>query len=368
MGFGSLDLARCLMRRALLISGATVGFALLGVSAAQAGGDEPGGLGGAISTITEVVEVPASEAAAHAAEPVQAVGRAASPVAEAAVPIAGATQPLLDKATASAVPAAAAVSEPAGQVAQPITATVPEPVGQVAQSTIAAVAEPVEKVSQPVLQAVRPVTGAVTEVVSDAAESALDAARPVLASAGGSVESVAEQLDRAVAPIEESLEAATGGAAATPSADSPAPQQVEPTGPARFEPPADSSAAMARTATESGERTVWMSFAMPSVDAGAVIAASVASVEDGDGLLDAVPNAGTMPAADTHSPAHPVQPALPAAGPSGALAGAGPAPGAAPADIAPGTGLDPRLFVHIMPTGGWTLPPSPSQSPGSSPD
>ncbi|WP_262103711.1 hypothetical protein [Arthrobacter sp. Marseille-P9274] len=357
------------MRRALLISGATVGLALLGVSAAQAAGDEPGGLGGAIATVTEAVEVPASEAGAHAAEPVQEVDRAASPVAEAAVPVAGAAQPLLDKATASAVPAAAAVFEPAGQTAHPITATVAEPVGQMAQPTIAALAEPVDAVSRPVLQAVRPVTGAVTEVVSDVAQPALEAARPVLASAGGSVESVAGQLDRAVAPIEESLESATGGAASAPSADSPAPQQVEPVVEVLSKGPTASADLSVTAAPELGKGTPEASATALFNVAGPGIVSPVASVYEGGSVLrDAAANAGTVPPAESQRPAHPVQPALPAAGPSGALAGAGPASGSAPADIAPGTGLDPRLLVHVLPTGGWTLPSSPSQSPGSSPD
>lgn len=366
MGFGSLDQARCLLRRALLISGATVGLALLGVSAAVAGDDEPGGLGRAISAVTEAAAVPVSTAAAHAAEQ---VGGAASPVAEAAATTAGAAQPLLETATESAAPAAAGAFQTIGQVAQPVTATALEPVGKVAQPIVATVAEPVEGVSQPMFYAVRPVIGAVTQAVSDVADPVLVATRPILEPAGRTVDPVVEQVGHSVIPVEEPREEVTGGAASAPSTDGPEPQHVEPAYAATSEGPIDSIGSSGTAAPASGEEAPNASAPASSNDAGPGLMGSVASnFEGGSAVHDAAANTGALPPAESRGPAHPEQPAMPAVGPSGALTGAGQAPGAAPADIGPGSGPDPRLLVHIVPPEGWTLPSSPSLSPGSSPD
>lgn len=366
MGFGSLDQARCLLRRALLISGATVGLALLGVSAAQAGEDEPGGLGRAISTVTEAAEVPVSEAVAHAAE---RVGDAASPVAEAAALAAGDVQPLLEPATESAAPAAAGAYQTVSRVAQPVTATALDPVDKVAQPVVATVAEPVEAVSQPVLHAVRPVAGAVTQAVSDVTDPVLVAARPILEPAGRTVDPVVEHVGRSVIPVEEPLEEGAGGAVSAPSMDGPDRQHVEPADAAPSEDPIDSTDSSGTTTPALGEGAPESSAPAPSDDAGPGLVGSVASIfEGGSAVHDAAASTGALPPAESRGPAHPEQPAMPAVGPSGTLTGAGQAPGAAPADIAPGSGPDPRLFVHIVPPGGWTLPSSPSQSPGSSPD
>jgi hypothetical protein len=364
MGFGSLDHARCLLRRALLVSGATVGLALLGVSAAQAGDGEPGRSGDAISMVTEAVQAPVSEAAARAAEPAREAARLVLPVEEAVVTVAEPAEPVLDQSAASALPAVAAVSEPVGRAAQPVAA---------------AVGEPVQVASEPVFQAVRPVTGAVTGTVSGVAEPVLEAAGPVIEAAGPVIEAAGDIVEPvveqvvgtvgAVAPVEEYVDAVAGGTLSGASTKLSALQQVEPADAALSEQAAASPDSAGTAAPVAGQVAAGTTSTGPGNIAGTGIAAPLASLLDlGNVLREAASNAGPTAAAESHGPAQPVQPGLPSAGPSGALAGAGPAPGSAPADVGPGSELDPRPSVSILRTDGWTLPSSPAQIPGCSPD